>query len=220
MQEWATQLGWGLRVLKPSGYRHWTVGSDRQPPKKVMGWDGQAVLAVPADHGSRPKPVVHSGRMPSAAFSSAPSHAGAQEGTDPWLHNDPWRQARRGPSPATGSDAVNQPPPTAQIEVKLHQQDTRMQALEADVRALREEQHAARQADKAAFAQDMEAVKSQMGCLARDVADQLKTSVHALQESQQRQQQQMQSSLEELKSLFLQSPALPRKQRKEDEGQL
>ena len=191
-------------MLKPSGYRHWTVGSDQQPPKEVMGWDGQAVLAVPVNQGPRPKPVVHSGRMPSAASSSVTSHALRRALTLGCIMTP---GARPGMGPA-------------QIEVKLHQQATRMQALEADVRALRKEQHAARQADKAAFAQDMEAVKSQMGCLAKDVADQLKTSVHALQESQQRQQQQMQSSLEELKSLFLQSPALPRKQRKEDEGQL
>ena len=221
VQQWALQLSWRLRVLKPSGHRHWVVGSDQAPPTEVLGWSGDVVLAVPIEQSSRPRPVVHSGKVPLTSMGPHPHRDAVREPADPWLLNDPWKQAKSQDNAAPPAELDHGPAPaSSSVEGKLQQQAARMSALESDVRALRDEQRTARQVDKAQFAQDMESVRQQMGCLAKDVSEQLRTSVQTLQDSQQRQQLQMQNSLEELKALFLQPHHLPRKQRKEEEGQL
>ena len=132
---------------------------------------------------------------------------------DPWLLNDPWRAARPVQRLEPGEGKVV----PDQVEQRLQQQASKLQALEHDMKSFREECHAARKEDRAAFMHDVEGLRQQVGHVATDVTEQIRTSVLTLQEAQARQQAQMQSSLEELKNLFQSQPGLPRKARKEEE---
>ena len=219
IQEWAQQLHWPLRILKPSGHRHWQVGAAGPPPASVLGWDGDVILVTPVEHGARPAPVIKSGRMPKTGAKSHESAARDVEGTDPWIHSDPWRHAKL---PSKPQPSALPEPRTAvgPVEARLQSQDHRLNALEADLQSLRKEHQQQRQEDRASFSGDLEGVQQQMQAVSKDVSEQLRLSVQTLQDAQLRQQAQMQSSLEELKQLFMNPPTLAKKARKDEEPSL
>ena len=176
---------------------------------------GRAVLATQTSAEARPQAVIRSGRLPLVAPKPTPGPASSDQ-SDPWLHNDPWRQAKL-PSQQEGPEVRLLP---ESVDTRLNQHATKLQSLEKDLQAFREEQKAARQEDRAVFAKDLATVQGQMATMAKDVSDQLAASVQVLQEAQSKQQQQMQSSLDELKQWFMQSKSPPRKARKDDEPAL
>ena len=161
IQEWAIKMGWAVRVLKPSGHRHWQVGSADPPPLNVMGWDGTAVLVTPIVQGVRQPSVVKSGRMPKAEQKPQVHPTKDADATDPWMHNDPWRQARLGSKPPVASSteprALQGP-----VESRLQAQDQRLSALETDLKLLRKEQTQQRLEDRASFTRDLEGVQQQV----------------------------------------------------------
>ena len=217
--EWAAQLQWPLRILKPAGHRHWQVGASSPPPANVLGWDDCVVLATPIEHGTKAPSVVRSGRLPRTDSKPDTPESKDGDGQDPWLHTDPWRQARAATRPTVAPTAEARAP-TGPVEARLQTQDQRLTALEADLKSFRHEQQQQRQSDRAAFAKDLDDVKQQMQTASKEMSEQLRTSVQTLQDAQLRQQAQMQSSLEELKQLFMNPPTLPKKARREDEPHL
>ena len=206
--EWAKQLQWHCEAGEAPPLASRCLGST----SRLCVRDGCVVLATAIEHGPKAPPVIRSGRLPRAEAGSEAPEVKEGDGQDPWLHNDPWRQSKL--------LRAERRAPTGPVESRLQSQDQRLSALEADLKSFRQDQQQQRQEDRTAFAKDLDGVKQQMQVASREMTEQLKTSVQALQDAQLRQQAQMQSSLEELKQLFMNPPTLPKKARREDEPSL
>ena len=102
--------------------------------------------------------------------------------------------------------ATAQPPQpravTGPTEQRFQQQDARIQALEDGIQALKVQQQTT---DRQNAAQATAGLQEQLSTVGSELTRQLQASAEALQTAQSQQQLQMQSSLDELKSLFLES---------------
>ena len=167
---WAAKFQWQVRVMKSLGAAHWLIGSSTDPPCDCMSFNGHTILFTPVKGRDRQQPTVQSGILarPSVA---APS-ANVDQDEDPWIHNDPWRSYRKAGAPATAAPRVSAPAPTqvpqalaGPTETRFQEQDSRIGAIEASIKELRQQadaRHSQTQADRKA---DSEMHQSAIGDL-------------------------------------------------------
>ena len=220
---WASKFNWTVKVIRASGPCHWLVGAAEKPPSAWPLFNGQTVLIHAVQQREARQSVVQSGslnlRMQAEPVASTKD---AKTAEDPWLFSDPWSHSRFSMSSQGSRDSGSRPAAAAQTpqpravtgptEQRFQQQDARIQALEDGIQALKaqhEQNHAQlvqqQNADRQTAAQATAGLQEQLSTVGSELTRQLQASAEALQTAQSQQQLQMQSSLDELKSLFLES---------------
>ena len=228
IEAWSSKCGWTVRVVKALGAEHWLLGAQGPPATDCLAFNGRTILIVPVQGRSQTPSFIQSGSLPRHP-PAASSQGSAEE--DPWLLNDPWKNYRKTPQvgghSAKHTAAQPQVPRaiTGPTEARFQDQDARISAMEqglAELRSVSEQRHKeaqlAREEDAKKHTASITELRGQIGSLSSDFAQQLRTSVEALQGAQSQQLQQVMSSFEEVKNLLSVRDRDPSKRSRLDDG--
>lgn len=151
--------GWECRPLQPlknvPGGLMWSIQANVEPPANVMNMHhGQVVVTRQDARATLPGPNMQViGQANTVQLCSVPDG----NGSDPWLHNDPWKQAANAlPAPPVSAPAacalheleqrieskVLAKLPTQPDRMEVDDQDLRLQALEQQMHQLSNRQTA------------------------------------------------------------------------------
>ncbi|CAE7736117.1 unnamed protein product, partial [Symbiodinium sp. CCMP2456] len=220
---WAAKFNWSIKIIRASGPSHWLVGAAQQPPSAWPLFNSQTVLINPVHQREVRQSVVQSGSLSTKAQATPPAAAKEPRAAeDPWLFSDPWSASRSSVSSLGSRESGSRfpapaPAPVNRVvagptEQRFQQQETRIHALEEGIQALKilqEQNHGQlvqqQATDRQNAAQATAGLQEQLSSVGTELTRQLQASAEALQNAQTQQQKQMQCSLDELKSLFLES---------------
>ena len=142
--------------------------------------------------------------------------------TDPWLTSDPWSTYKASQKPALPAQSAVAPARTVdqQLSQRVHDQETKLAALQQSLQDLRAEHHEAQQTaaqDKHQVLQDIQSVRAEVQGVGSTMQQQLQASLEGMRSAQAQQEQQMKTGMDELKALLLASQGY-KKARREDHG--
>eukprot|EP00438_Fugacium_kawagutii_P014190 Skav207956 [mRNA] locus=scaffold108:449724:453764:+ [translate_table: standard] len=139
--EWASQLGWRIKVLKRLGQHAYLLGAATKPPHDHMSLNGNLILIKEVHNGKKESKPTAFIAGPKPIAKSKSDHAASSQSM---LADDPWATylENQGRTPLAPKPA--QQPPAAKalegpIQAKFAALEQRMQSFENDLNLVRAE---------------------------------------------------------------------------------
>eukprot|EP00438_Fugacium_kawagutii_P036075 Skav208496 [mRNA] locus=scaffold87:211967:213430:- [translate_table: standard] len=209
LQEWSAKHSWPIKALRSIGGQQWLVGSNVEPPSKVLQFNGTPVLIKPvADKPPRRNGPVLAGKE---VLPKLQAKTPQELDEDPWMlyrENQalkPQSQMPVGPSSSSavpGATHKGERSVAGPIAQQFDQQSARITNLEQQLGKLVEAQ--------TQHASQVDARFEKMNCAFRTHAEQTQNAVNSVQTELQRtiaaamqkQDQQLFSQMQDLKKFF------------------
>ena len=208
--EWSKLVRWELKPFRALGPRSWLVGSPSLPPPSLQ-FNGSHVLAtlLPPRTQHSPNPIIAGPKPAKASVNPAVS---AATPADPWAA---WTGPRLQPSVAAPPPSRSLPGP---VESKMAQQADRIDKLEqalTDIQAEQTKQGASLQNTIVDLKKNDQDLRQHIEQSLQGVRQELDSSFASALQNQSR---AFDTSLQEIKSLLLQSKTKRKSSAKDGEG--